>query len=306
MFLHMRMHLAFPPAAWAGRERQAWARALPGSALASALVWALAGAGAWPTQAAAQTAPLNDTGQTLCDDGIQLVACTVANAGDDAAYPGQDGRFGRDAAQTVDELPAKIGGGAAGFDFTALDAVGMPHNGTGGPGGHACVKDNVTGLTWEVKQTGATTDATTATAKLRHVSYTYTWRKSSDSHPGDVGSDTCNSTLPGNRCNTQAYVAAINSAQLCGKSDWRLPTRRELLSIVHHGTRHPAIDGTYFPDAHEIQPLASTVGIGGIWWTSDVYGLNRVGAWSVFFDEGAATTYHKAQPRSLRLVRSGP
>ncbi len=101
-----------------------------------------------PALAAAQTAPLSDTGQTQCYNGTTLVPCTAANTGNTAPYPGQDGRFGRDAAQAAGALPAKTGGGAAGFDFTALDVGGNATT----PGGHACVKDNVTGLTWEVKQ----------------------------------------------------------------------------------------------------------------------------------------------------------
>ncbi len=46
--------------------------------------------------AAGPTGLLNDTGQTLCDNGSHVMAaCTVANSGDAATYKGQDGRFGR-------------------------------------------------------------------------------------------------------------------------------------------------------------------------------------------------------------------
>lgn len=51
-------------------------------------------------------------------------------------------------------LPAKTGGGAAGFDFTALAADGSPNHGDSTPGGHACVKDNVTGLIWSAETLG--------------------------------------------------------------------------------------------------------------------------------------------------------
>ena len=63
-----------------------------------------------------------------------LVACSVANTGNAAAYPRQDARFGRDAAQAAGQLlPAKTGGGAAGFDFTPHDADGFVINLTGTP-----------------------------------------------------------------------------------------------------------------------------------------------------------------------------
>ena len=70
-------------------------------------------------------ATLNDTGQDTCFDGTSLVACTEANTGDNAPNPRQDGRYGRDAQARAGQLP-KIGGGVAGFDFTALDAKGNP------------------------------------------------------------------------------------------------------------------------------------------------------------------------------------
>lgn len=61
-----------------------------------------------PALACAQpTAPLNDTGQTLCYDGTgTLAACTSGNTGNAATHPGQDGRFGRDRAPLT-----KTGGG---------------------------------------------------------------------------------------------------------------------------------------------------------------------------------------------------
>jgi hypothetical protein len=84
--------------------------------LAGALL--LCGAAA---QAAGPTGRLNDTGQTQCDNGSNvLAACTVGNTGDTANYKRQDGRFGRDRA-----APAKVGGGKAGFDFTKVSGASV-------------------------------------------------------------------------------------------------------------------------------------------------------------------------------------
>ena len=61
-------------------------------------------------------------------------------------HPSQDARYGRDA-----QAMARIGGGEAGFDFTALNASGQTTPPTSGATPHPCVRDNVTGLVWEVK-----------------------------------------------------------------------------------------------------------------------------------------------------------
>lgn len=234
-----------------------------------------------PAIAAAQTAPLNDTGQTSCFNGVYYTTCTANNNGSAAANPGQDGRFGRDAAQGAGQLP-KIGSGAAGFDFTALDASGQAI----APGAHSCVRDNVTGLMWEVKQR-------TSSAQLRHSSHTFTYHNGTN---GTVGGNTCNGTLPGNQCNTGAYVAAVNAAGLCGHRNWRVPTRRELLSIVHRGTFGNTVDGTYFPD----------VSRGGSWWSSDVYALGAANIWIVDFNDGHTTAAATINPINVRLVRRAP
>jgi len=226
-----------------------------------------------PGLAAAQTGALNDTGQTACYDAPgNVVACSTTTT------PGQDPRYGRDAAATAGALP-KTGGGAAGFDFTALDASG---NALNAPGSHACVKDNTTGLWWEVK----TTDS-----GLRDWSNSYTWYDSSQtSNPGYQGSETCSNTL-GGKCNTQAYVNAVNAAGLCGHNDWRLPTRLELLSIVHNGTSDPAIDTGYFPHTRSAW-----------YWTS----MPRLStAWVVHFIDGSPNVNDKNYINYVRLVRSG-
>lgn len=62
---------------------------------------------------------LNDTGQTACYGlDYQGVPCTEATTGD-GSLPGQDGRFGRDAAAAMGRL-AKIGNGKWGVDYTRI------------------------------------------------------------------------------------------------------------------------------------------------------------------------------------------
>ena len=188
---------------------------------------------------------LNDTGLSQCFDGSGLVACSAANTGDTAPYPRQDARFGRDAWAAAGTL-VKTGGGSAGFDFTALNAAGQPAT----PGGHPCVRDNVTGLVWST-ETLATTWAAATTAAS--------------------GYSRCGQTQP-----------------------WRLPTRRELLSIVHNGSAQPAIDTTYFPGT-----ASST------YWSGDAYGLDATKAWAVDFADGAPIQLAQDTSQSLRLVAAG-
>ncbi|MFT4195178.1 DUF1566 domain-containing protein [Ottowia sp.] len=196
-----------------------------------------------------QAAPLNDTGQTNCYD---INTNAVANCS--TATGSQDGRYGRDAAHQVSPLlPPKVGAGAAGFDFTALDVSGTAT----APGTHECVKDNVTGLIWSTETLGA-----------------MTW--------------------------DAANTAAI-SYHRCGyTSGWRLPTVRELLSIVHRGIASgAAIDGTYFPDTQ--------AGYADMYWTANAYAPASARAWQVGFTYGGTHASDKTDPyhRSyVRLVRS--
>jgi hypothetical protein len=203
---------------------------------------------------------LTDTGVTTCFDGANLVACSDANTGNGAPYPRQDARFGRDAAQAAGQLPAKIGGGAAGFDFTPLDASGNPIAIVNGVPASppSCTRDNVTGLIWEVK-TVANMD----------------WVSNSDA---------------------TYFVSAANNVGLCGAhSGWRVPTRRELLSIVHYGAvSTPSIDTNYFPNTAYAAFL-----------TSDIYTFDPAYAWGVNFGAGYTNAYLLSFSYHVRLVRNG-
>lgn len=242
-------------------------------------------------------AGLNDTGQTLCYQGSTTVAepCTAAVTGDSGIAPRQDGRYGRDA-KAGKGLLTKVGAGAAAFDFTKIANNGsaqLPGAALGANASDwACTKDNVTGLTWEVK---------TATTGLRNMNHTYTWYSpvsaTNGGDPGVVGTTaTCGATLGINTCNTQNYAAAINAlssgAGLCGFTDWRLPTPRELIGIIHSGANNPAVDPTYFPNTS----VNST-------WTALTFSAFLTHARVVSFFDGDAVWSFKTTPAYIRLVR---
>jgi len=154
--------------------------------LAAGFVFFLLGLGAGSVRhaAAAETvngAPLPDTGQT------QSYTST----------------FGEDSDYLINP-PA----------YTKLDASGndLPDSATE----WVMVRDNVTGLIWEVK---------TDDGSIHDKDDTYTWQDAQD-----------------------VFIAAVNAEQFGGHSDWRIPTLKELASITDLGRYNPAINRDYFPN----------------------------------------------------------
>jgi hypothetical protein len=256
---------------------------------------------------ALQAQSLPDTGQDTCYDGSSMVTCANANTGETATWPRQDGRIGRDPAAAQGALN-KTGDGAKGFDYTKLDAAGNPlaiqHTAWATSGGYdsgsegagtkwSCVRDNITGLIWETK----THDATPG---LREMNNTYTWYNTNGGtnggNAGNIGGNNCNSTLSayGNQCNTQNYVAAVNASNLCGHNDWRLPSERELITLVHLGSSNPAIDSSYFPNTRSIG-----------YWTRGTYAGDARSAWYAYFVDGGLGANYKYSYYAVRLVRGG-
>jgi hypothetical protein len=183
--------------------------------------------------------PLNDTGIELCADGAtNNLDCPQTG------YPSQDAENGRDA----DSGLIKVGGGDAGFDFTKLDADGAALTDQGADYATtpwACVRDNHTGLIWEVKTRNDSFDDS------HGWNYLFTWYNSDpDTNGGTAGFEgglgNCSDDFLA--CDTEKFVARVNAANFCGATNWRMPTRQELLSIVHNGRTNPAIDTDWFPN----------------------------------------------------------
>jgi hypothetical protein len=224
---------------------------------------------------AAPTGYLNDTAQTSCyDSSTTPVACGRNHiVGTDAdAHPRQDARFGRDVMAAAGML-SKVGGGAAGFDFTKVCANGDlagqgtcaadPQTTDANP--WACTKDNHTNLIWSL-QTFDPID----------------WRTAASGDPG-------------------APIDNHNSASRCDlSSGWRLPSRRELLSLIHRNGAQPAIDSDYFPYTPSLT-----------YWTNDAYANSwnynsELDVWIVDFFDGNVYWAWVNNANLVRLVHDGP
>ncbi|NEX17213.1 MAG: hypothetical protein C1943_11410 [Halochromatium sp.] len=233
---------------------------------------------------------LNDTGINWCaDDQNNDLACSVSG------YPRQDGDVGRDALARVDNLP-KTGSGDAGFDFTKLDAKGgpLPADATS----WSCVRDNRTGLVWEVK----TFHEDWREKGLRDKDWTYTWyNPDSSSNGGSPGvEDGLDNCYDPERCDTLKFVSDVNAEGLCGASDWRLPSLDELFSIMNLGLvsyepYHPAIEPGFFPN----------LGRDGWYWSNQPLAWDTNGVWSAYFHVGGNQTSGKGFHNHIRLVRDG-
>ena len=91
----------------------------------------------------------------------------------------------------------------------------------------------------------------------------------------------------------QAFAQAVNTQTLCGHNNWRLPSKKELLSIVNYSKSYSAIDGAYFPNTQS-----------GEYWSSSPDAHDSYRAWGVFFNRGQDSGDHKSNTLFVRLVRA--
>jgi hypothetical protein len=181
----------------------------------------------------------------------------------------------------------------------------LPDTATLGSGANdwACTKDNKTGLTWEVK---------TDDGGLRHIFWVYSWYKPSGDNGGDVGYTDIDKSLGApkcsteDNCNTDVFTKAVNTKGLCGKKDWRMPTKAELMKLVvcsdgkyakngsctNGGLIVPTINSTYFPDTWS-----------NWYWSSSPYAPLSSNAQGVNFYYGYSGSFNKDSKVFVRLVR---
>ena len=179
---------------------------------------------------------LNDTGHQRCFNNEAVINC-----GNDT-FPKQDAELGRDSF-ILNE--GKSGSGLAAFDFTKLDENATPILDSNFDN-FSCVKDNNTGLIWEVKQANSAIPPNTP---LRDTRNTYTWYLT-DYPNGFPGIDTsvCSSSVS---CDTQQYINEVNATNYCGGRNWRLPTFIEMIGLFNYGGVTGSayvLESTFFPN----------------------------------------------------------
>jgi len=156
-----------------------------------------------------------DTGQTRCYDNTQEITCP--NPGE--PFYGQD-------AQYITNPQS----------YTKLDASGndLPNEASE----WVMVRDNVTGLIWEVK---ADKDDIQNYVNPHDADNTYTWY---DSNPATNGGDP---GTPGDGTDTEDFINALNAEQFGGYNNWRMPTAKELSFLRNMDNHKPSINTHYFP-----------------------------------------------------------
>ena len=228
----------------------------------------------------------------LNDTGVIKTSNTNGNC-KDQQMAHDDCAQGRDASHNDDS------DGHAGFSFTKIANNGdeLPGNATE----WTCVKDNTTGLVWEVKKGG---NGWKGDEGLHDADDRYTWYNTNTStNGGDVGfenqddGDICfgyDVHAAPTFCNAQAFVARVNAVNYCNQSGWRLPDPGELMGLVNYNRLNPSIDINYFPQT----PSSAT-------WTSMPYAGNSNEAWTINFSYGGAGYAGRYFGRSIRLVSRG-
>jgi len=138
------------------------------------------------------------------------------------------------------------------------------------------VQDNVTGLTWEVKNAS---NGVKDYANPNDADNTYTW------YDGSTGT-------PGPDTDTLDFLNLLNTGTYGGFSDWRVPSSRELAMIANKGAVSPAINTDYFPQTKTND-----------YWTSTSDAASGNNAWRVFFYDGQLYGAYKSSSTYVRAVR---
>ncbi|HHL32168.1 MAG TPA: DUF1566 domain-containing protein [Oceanospirillales bacterium] len=206
---------------------------------------------------------LNDTGITFAGQYIVgNVNCVVSVTAAQDCHQGLDNG-------------ANDNDGHAGFDFTKLDINGNPL--ANGSTSHSCVKDNLTGLVWEVKS---------LTAGVHNNNNSYQWGGLTA-----IGLGQQNAQGIYYQPSWNPLLQNSNNNNYCGRNNWRVPTLSELTSIANLDSEDPAIDSSFFPHT-----MASW------YWTASPVAADATKAWSVNFFAGSDLDNDRVDAYHVRLV----
>lgn len=239
---------------------------------------------------------INDTGMSDCYNNSQKINCASED------FPSQDADIGRD---SVANQLDKVGQGDLAFDFTKLNefADELPDDANS----FSCVRDNVTGLIWEIKESSsALPPFTTDRAATNH----YTWHLdgSNGEQTGSV-QGAANSTCPSaSDCGLQTYINEVNSTDFCGGTNWRVPTYTELLGLLDYAKQGETslLNRDFFPNQPSATQLSNSGDAFMPYWTSQTAadGTSLSQAYIIDMSSANDLAYPKSNTAFVRLVRT--
>ena len=199
----------------------------------------------WAFSACSFADPVSETSQNRFNDHFSKITCTFPDPLS----------FGRNADYTSPS-------------YTKLRSTAIPLQTSATS--WIMVKDNTTGLIWEVKRN---MDGISNYDDPNDADNTYTWYDSNpDTNGGDAGT-------PSNGTNTEAFINAMNHAHFGGYSDWHLPTIKELAYLSDTRSTNPSINTKYFPNT-----------VSSWYWSSSTSANYPYHAWCVGFHHGYTVT----------------
>jgi len=173
------------------------------------------------------------------------------------------------------------------FDMTHLNQDGSVNDGKDyAKQPWTCVLDNQSGLVWEVKK---------IEPGLHNINNTYSWYDPNPDSNGGFAGKANGGTCAGSDCDTESYIKAVNAEKLCGFTDWYLPSRYELRTILDPNVFFPGptLPQAFFPES-----------LPGKYWTDTTFKTRRAGAWAWRFDHGSDYVVEKSEALSVRLAHA--
>lgn len=181
------------------------------------------------------------------------------------------------------------------------------------------ITDHKTGLIWEQKFSREDPQAWAGTCTNAPKSCQPTVAASAlcTAQTGSIACAQCAILMNEGACSevstVWSWVDGLNSRNLGGYSDWRLPRIEELTSIVDYSRAAPAIDRAFYgvdckptgcSDATD--PNCSCVQQTAEYWTATGFAGAPNPVWGVFFNNGALRTPGLQEYVFVRAVRGGP
>jgi len=207
--------------------------------------------------------PIPDTGQTKCYDNEKEISCPKPGE----PFYGQDGNYNINPPS-----------------YTKLDENGdeLPDNATT----WVMVRDNVTGLIWEIK---TASDGVKNYTNPHDADNVYTWYDSNPETNGGHAGTKAEGT------DTEDFINALNDEAFGGYTDWRIPEINEFFSICYPHSINPFIR-QLFPNT---QYNANIL----YYWSSNTTSSDQNKVWVNNFYDGLVSFKKKDAVLFVKAVR---